>query len=186
MSHIPSHAKKVFSSKLFEFYEWEQELFDGRKAIFESVRRHGGVQVIPVYDGKILLSHEEQPGTPKSYGFIGGRIDSGEDSFSAAKRELLEETGMVSKDWEHIDSYSIGGNFSTLSWEVHLYIARGCKKVAEPMLEGGEKIDIVSVDFDEFFDKVAHPDFRSSRIALELLRMKHQNTLQKFKERIFK
>ena len=60
---IPDNAKKVFGGVLFDVYQWEQELFDGTKTIFEKLKRPDTVVVFPVLDdGKILLTEQEQPG----------------------------------------------------------------------------------------------------------------------------
>lgn len=40
----------------------------------------------------------------------GGLIDPGEDPIEAAKRELLEETGLASNTWTALGSFTMGGN----------------------------------------------------------------------------
>ena len=37
---IPKNATKVFSGKTFDVYQWEQEMFDGSKKIFEKLKRN--------------------------------------------------------------------------------------------------------------------------------------------------
>ena len=45
---IPPDAKRVFKGKIFEAYQWEQELYDGTKTIFEKLARDDSVN--PVRD----------------------------------------------------------------------------------------------------------------------------------------
>jgi hypothetical protein len=36
---IPNHARIVFHGQLFDVYQWEQKLFNGKTAIFEKIKR---------------------------------------------------------------------------------------------------------------------------------------------------
>lgn len=97
---IPANAQKVFKGKLFDIYQWKQELFDGKKVTFEKLKRPDTVNVIPITsNGEIVISEQEQPGTDPFIGCLGGRIDEGEEPLEAAKRELLEETGMEASEY---------------------------------------------------------------------------------------
>ncbi len=96
---IPEHAKKVFGGIIFDIYQWEQEQFDGTIKTFEKAKRPDTVVVFPVLDdGKILLTKQEQPGRGSFIAATGGMMDQGEDVLSAAKRELLEESGYEADD----------------------------------------------------------------------------------------
>ena len=44
---IPANAKKVFHGVIFDVYQWEQEMFDGTKEIFEKLKRPDTVVVFP-------------------------------------------------------------------------------------------------------------------------------------------
>lgn len=61
---IPQTAKRVFEGKLFDVYQWDQELFDGKTITFEKLKRPDTVNVIPITtDGQIVISEQEQTGT---------------------------------------------------------------------------------------------------------------------------
>lgn len=180
---LPSNAKKVFQGKIFSVYQWEQELYDGSTATFEMLKRPGTIQIIPTMENKILLSHEEQPTKPRSITFLGGRQEENEEPLVTAKRELLEETGLESDDWEFLKVYK---NEGKIDWDVYLYAARNCRKVAEPNLDGGEKIDVIEVTWDEFLEKVSSEDFWGQIIANDILRMRlDQKKLEAFKQKLF-
>lgn len=182
---IPSHAIKKFDGEIFNVYQWEQEMFDGSTAIFEKVMRTDTVNIIPVTeDGKIILSEERQPGTDPFIALTGGRIDAGEEALEAAKRELLEETGHEASEWVLWNSYQPAG--SKIDWAVYNFVAKGCKKVAEMDLDGGEEITLRYVDFEDFWVSMLDERFRSQDVELLLLRMKERaGELDEFKRLLF-
>ena len=100
MVKIPDHAKKVFSGVIFDMYQWDQEMFDGSIATFEAGIRPSVVVAIPVVGDKIVLAHERQPGKDRYTTMISGRIEVGEEPLVAAQRELEEEAGIVSDNWQ--------------------------------------------------------------------------------------
>ena len=180
---IPSHAKLVFQGVIFDVYQWEQEMFDGTKEIFEAIKRPGTVQVIPTKGDKILLSFEEQPGKPRRITFLGGRMEKDEEPLAAAKRELLEESGMESKNWELYRSYQSGGK---IEWPFYVYIAHDVQKVAKPHLDAGEKIDIKEVTFDEFIEIITSEDYIDRQISEEIFRLKQDPIkFAEFKQKLF-
>jgi len=180
---IPLQAKRVFKGTIFDVYQWEQELFDGSKATFEMVKRPGTVQIVPVVGDKVLLAYEQQPQYAQRIGLFGGRMEEGEDPLETAKRELREETGLESEDWVLIKEFEAGGK---IDWSSNYYIAKDCKKVTNPHLDPGEKIEIKEVTFEEFIDTIFQDDFSDKQLAGEfLLKQKDQKKINEFKEKLF-
>lgn len=180
---IPDKAKSVFKGEIFETFQWDQEMFDGTKATFEALKRPDTVQILPTINDKIILSREEQPNKPLSDSLLGGRIEKDEEPLVAGKRELLEESGLVSDDWELLKVFKNNGK---IEWNIYLYTARNCKKVAEPNLDPGEKIDINAVSFEEFLEIVSREDFWGRDIANDILRMRlDSKKLKEFKQKLF-
>lgn len=148
---IPNNAKCVFKGVIFDVYQWEQEMFDGSHETFEALKRPNTVLTIPVVGSKLLLSFEEQPGKTRHHRLFGGRAEPNEDPLETAKRELLEETGMESPDWELFGSYEFDGK---IEWSTYIFIARDCQKIAEQKLDAGEKIDVYECQLSEFMEKI--------------------------------
>lgn len=170
MTKIPDHAKKVFQGEIFEVYQWDQQLFDNTFATFEALKRIDTVIVIPVTtDGKIILIEEEQPHRPLRIGPVAGKVDPGETSEQAAGRELLEETGFSSRN---IKLWYKQEPVTKIDWNVYTYVAKGCNKVAEQNLEGGEKITPILLDFDQFLKKVSAVDFPNLSLKIKILEAK--------------
>ena len=60
---------------------------------------------------------------------VGGYIDAGEDPLTAARRELLEETGYTAGEWRALGAYRVDANRG--SGMAHFFLARGAQRVAE-------------------------------------------------------
>jgi ADP-ribose pyrophosphatase len=179
---IPEGAKQVFKGVIFSVYQWEQKMFDGSTEIFEMVKRPSTIEIIAVQGDKILMSKQSQPNKHNFFSLFGGRAEENEEPLVTAKRELLEESGLESTDWELVKSYQ---PVHKLDWEIYLFIARNCKKVAEPHLDPGEKIETVAYTFDEFMEVVQKDEYWGSELALDMLKMEKAGKLETFKRQLF-
>ncbi len=144
---IPEQAERVFKGQIFEVYQWPQPMFDGSTATFEMLRRPDTVAVLAVTGDKIIVLDDEQPGVGKRKSLITGRIDKPDLSpLSAAKREVLEETGYEFNNWRLI---SVVQPHVKIEWFVHFFLAWDGKKTAQPHLDPGEKIEVHELSFEE-------------------------------------
>ncbi|MDD2487231.1 MAG: NUDIX hydrolase [Candidatus Gracilibacteria bacterium] len=179
---IPEHAKKVFKGVLYDVYHWDQELYDGTTKIFEMLKRNPASFVIPISDdGNIYILEQEQPGRQPYYSFPGGSGEDGEDALELAKRELLEETGLVGYDWELFKTYNQSGK---IDYEKPCYISRNCKKIQEQELDGGEKIKVIKVNWEEFKTIITGPKFRMSDFGFDFVRELYNGREEELKKKI--
>jgi ADP-ribose pyrophosphatase len=150
---IPSQAKKVFSWVRFEIFQWEQELYDGTTTTFERARFRDGAFVIPILpDGQILLTKQEQPARNGAFFTLPwGSFDTNdEDPLVCAKRELFEETGYESDEWELFKKEE---GTSNVIVDTYFYIARNCQKRRTHINpDHGEKVWLYPVSFEAFLD----------------------------------
>lgn len=180
---IPKEAKRVFKGVIFEVYHWQQKMFDGSYETYEALKRPNTVQIIATKDGKIILGYEQQPDMEKPlYVTLGGKQEEGEEPLVAAKKELLEEAGLVSDYWELIKIYR---PFGKIIWEIYLFVARNCKKVAEQNLDPGEKIELKEVSFDEFVEIVISDEFWGKIIGNDVFRIKAEGRLDELRKKLF-
>ncbi len=61
---------------------------------------------------------------------VGGYIEPGEPPETAARRELMEETGYEAAEWISLGSYAADGNRG--GGRAHLFLARGARKTGTP------------------------------------------------------
>lgn len=183
---IPENAKRVFKGVLFDTYQWEQEMFDGSKAIFEKVKRPDTVVIFPVLpDGRIVLTQQEQPGKEPFIGATGGRVDEGEDILVAAKRELLEESGYEADSFVLWDSQH---PTSKIDGVVYTFIAKGLRKVSDLHLDAGEKIKLLTVTLDELIDLATtkHESFSEKEVIIKFFEAKLDSSKMKELTDLFK
>jgi ADP-ribose pyrophosphatase len=145
---VPQQASRVFKGEIFDVYQWQQEMFDGSFETFEMIKRPDTVKIIAIDDGKIIALDEEQPEDDvRTHTLPGGRVDPTDTSvLEAAKRELLEETGLEFKDWYLLQ---ITQRIPKIEWFWYTFVAQN--KVAEhpTKLDAGERIAVKHVSYEE-------------------------------------
>lgn len=167
---LPPQAKRVFKGVIFDVYQWEQELFDGTFATFEKLTRAETAIVLGVTEDKqIILIEDEQPDKPMRLQLSAGKTEEGESVEQAARREFLEETGY---EIAELKPWYTNYPDQKLIWRVCTFVGTGCKKVAEPTPEAGERINVRLFTFDQFIEAVLSEDLRSVHLRMRILEAK--------------
>ena len=181
---LPKNAKRVFKGEIFEVWQWPQKMYDGSTETFEMLKRPDTAVVIPVVGDKILILTQAQPNRPKAfYSIAGGRRGKGETPLNAAKRELLEETGYVSRDWK---LWQAANPVGKMVWTVCTYISRDCIFWQAPRPDAGEKVSAKLISFDEFLNLADEPDFYEKELKNFLLRTRgDKKEYKKFHKLLF-
>ncbi len=113
------------------------------------------IRLIATVKNQIVLLKQKQPGTNWFYCTPSGRMDiPGEKPLKAAKRELLEETGMAAKKFFLWKKVELQGKISS---NIYFFIARGCEKISGQKLDNGEKIKVSLISFDDYLELSDNP-----------------------------
>lgn len=107
----------------------------------------------------------------KEYGGSGDL--SAEDALAAAKRELLEETGYESEEWQHL--LTVPSNATIADNYAHLFAAKNCQKVSGQSLDETEFLKVKKFSAWEIEERIAKGGFEQAiHIAAWLLAARRQ------------
>ncbi|GAB4121966.1 MAG: NUDIX domain-containing protein [Sideroxydans sp.] len=145
--------KKIISRVMYEgsflkVLKDEVQLPDGSVSTREYLTHPGAVAMLAILDnGKLLF--ERQHRYPWHQDFIelpAGKIDAGEDILATAQRELLEETGYVAREWQHLATAAPCIGYSDERMEY--FIARGLTHQGG-RLDEGEFLEVFELSLEE-------------------------------------
>ena len=148
--------------------------FDGRTR--EWVQAPDAVAVVAYDDEQLYLIRQlrEAIGRDDVLELPAGIMDEeGEEPIDTARRELREEIGMEADDWEHATTFFSSSGFT--DEKVHVFLATGLRKVAEPDADGEEGLELVPwplADLDGLID--GNPDAKTLIGLLWLSRARAQ------------
>jgi len=80
-----------------------------------------------------------------------------ENALAAAKRELLEETGYVSDEWEAL--FTVPSNATIADNYAHIFVAKNCRKVTEQALDETEYLRVTTHTAEEIEELIQNGGF---------------------------
>jgi ADP-ribose pyrophosphatase len=165
-----------FQGPVFSVTTDEVEEPGGVRARRDVIRHSGSIVVLAVEEparaGKaaeprILLERQYRHAAQSMmWELPAGRIDDGETALTAAKRELLEETGYSARQWKRILHFYVSPGF--LDETMTIYLARGLRAgVAQP--EADERIGVRFFGLSEAKRMALHGRIRDAKTIAGIL-----------------
>ena len=143
----------------------------------EKIEKNNGFgsssSILPILkNGNVLLVVEPRVFTDNTVeiSIPGGYIDKDEKPMDAAKRELEEETGLLSNDIVEVSKYySDMGNSDHISY---VFIAFDCEKNGTIKHDSDEFMDTIEVTKNEFFELVDSGLIKNAATLITALKLK--------------
>jgi ADP-ribose pyrophosphatase len=140
-------SRVSYQGPVFNVTTDEVEEPGGVRARRDVIRHSGSIVILAVEDaargakaqGPLILLERQYRHAAQSmmWELPAGRIDDGETAITAAKRELLEETGYRARHWKRILHFYVSPGF--LDETMTIYLARGLQ-AGEAQPEADERI----------------------------------------------
>ena len=149
-------SKPIGSFRIFNIREDSYQLpRNHREAPFYILESNDWVNVIPLTEeGEVILIRQFRFGIEKvTLEIPGGIVEPGYTPLAAGQKELLEETGCKSDQWEYLGF--VHPNPAFLTNRCHSFLARGVKKIADITPEESEEIEVLQCPFPEIKDLIA-------------------------------
>jgi 8-oxo-dGTP pyrophosphatase MutT (NUDIX family) len=121
---------------------------------FYVIASNDWVNIIPLTaDRRVVMVRQYRHGSHQvTLEIPGGLVDAGDTPDRAAARELLEETGYAAGDWTKIGE--VNPNPAIFNNRCHTFIAQNLSKVADPMPDQTEDIEVVLVPLSEIPESI--------------------------------
>lgn len=169
---LPIKASEiVFEGKIWDVAR-EAFLYNGQELVREFVVHPGAVAVVALdeRDRVLFIRQYRHPVRSFLWELPAGLLDvAGEDKQTAARRELLEETGYEAKHIETlIDFYTTPGGNSEL---ISIFLARELTLVGHDLPLEGEEVDmpIAWVPIAEAVGSILKSDIKSPSAAVGIM-----------------
>jgi len=161
-------SKLVYAGRMLEVREDEVLLPDGNEARREYVVHPGAALILPLFDDDhVLLERQYRyPVGQHLYELPAGKFERDESSLETAKRELLEETGYVAKEWTSVCTMLPCIGYSDERIEFFLARTLSFKGAS---LDEGEFLETLRLPVSEALKWVREGKIRDSKSRLGLL-----------------
>lgn len=143
---------------------------NGKPATREVALHNGAVCIVPLTrDGGVILEKQfRYPMNGVLTEIPAGKTDKGEDPFSAAKRELREETGLLAQKWTYLGEYYPSP--AILSEKIQMYLAEELSR-GETEPDEDEFLTVEKVPFADAVAAVLRGDIPDGKTQCALLRV---------------
>ena len=167
--------KKLYETPIFSLHQLKlKPVKDQSNHPYYVLNAPDWINVIPLtLENEIILVEQYRVGIDETtLELPGGMVDSGENPLEACKRELLEETGYISDEWETLGKTS--SNPAILNNFTHLFVASNCDFTGSNHPDGSEDIKVHKMPLKQFLslvnDGTVHHAIVLAAVAQFLLR----------------
>lgn len=164
--------KEIYDNKWINVTEYQVINPSGNPGIYGKVHyKNRALGIIPLDDdlNTYLVGQYRFVLDQYSWEICEGGGPLGDDPLESAKRELLEETGLVASKWTRIQDFHLSNSVNDEFG--HIYLAQGLtQREAQP--EDTEDLIVKKVPFEEAYQMVLRNEITDSLAVAGILRVK--------------
>ena len=164
-----THKETIFTGRVVTVRKDKAVLEDGTEVDRELVIHSGGVCVVPLTaDNEVIMVRQFRYAFGEPLLEIpAGKLETGEDHYSAALRELSEETGAACPKLEYLGvCYP---SVAYLTEKIHMYLARNLT-FGKAHLDEGEFLDVERVPLDKAVQMIMNGEIPDAKTQIALLK----------------
>ncbi len=151
-------SRTLLKTRVFDVLGQTERSGTGLEGDFIAVEAPEWVMVIPELDGKFALVRQWRHGAEAmSIEFPGGVLDEGEDPETAARRELLEETGFRAGKLTLLGVTN--PNAALFKNHFHVYLAEELQQTGTQSLDEDEFLNFFMLPVDEVIASFGRREF---------------------------
>jgi len=152
-------SKLSYKGKVFDVYTDTVIEPGGHRNTRDVIRHNGSVVILAVdesrnpHDPDVIMERQYRHAAGQFlFELPAGRVEPGEATLAAAKRELIEETGFRAKKWKLLTKYFASPGF--LGEWMQIYLARDIREgEARPELD--EQIEVLRIPLSQAMQMIA-------------------------------
>ena len=163
-------SQDVYDGVLLHVKKDMVKLPDGKDAVRELIRHQGAVAVVALTeDGCVIMeSQYRYPMDEVIREIPAGKLDGkSEDHLEAAKRELLEETGIKAADWREIGIFYPTPAYS--DEKIYLYLARDLEYGSQ-RLDEDEFLDVERIPLEQVKKMIMDGEIKDGKTQAAILK----------------
>lgn len=163
-------TEDIFDGVILNVKRDQVHLPNGHQSVREVIRHVGAVCVVPVTgDGKVVVERQYRYPIDQVITEIpAGKLDSKEEErLSAAKRELMEETGITADSWTDMGLYYGAPAYS--DEKITMYLAQGLH-MGEQHLDPDEFLNVECVPIEELIEEILSGRITDGKTQVAILK----------------
>jgi len=165
-------SKKVYSGPVFDVYSDSIRLYNGAEARRDYLLHRGAVAIVPLTDdGCVIMERQfRYPHKRVMYEIPAGKLEAFDtDPLEAAKRELLEETGVTAAEISSLGLYIPSP--AILSEKIHVYLARGLS-FGDTCPDEDEFLEVERIPLDTLTEMILDNQISDGKTVFAILKTK--------------
>lgn len=173
MSAKVNSSATIYQGRIFKMVSENITLANGVSTDLDIIRHPGAAAIVPLSDKNTVLMIKQYRHAVGGYiwEIPAGAFDPGETAVACAKRELIEETGYLARDWEKLGEMTPVPGYS--DERIHLFLASGLLP-AEQKLDKDEALDVHEMKLGDAMEMIYRGEVQDGKTICGLFMAAHR------------